>query len=143
MTSQQLSERRLSRPLTDSDLVSDILELCVDEASRTAGTLFMLLCDDSGRLVQPLAVDDLPANRDEAVCESVLDRLIGLAKRINPGVSVLVATVRPGECLPDDDDQMWVTAARQVCSRAGVRLLGVHPVTTEGTLRLWSEDAVA
>ena len=44
-------------PLTDQRLLADVLDLVVSEQSRRDGALYVLLCDENARLLQPIAID--------------------------------------------------------------------------------------
>jgi hypothetical protein len=61
MTFEDLPNDWSDRPLTDPALLSDVLDLVVFEKDRAAGAVSFLLCDDEGRLVQPVTIGELPA----------------------------------------------------------------------------------
>jgi hypothetical protein len=141
MTPQQLTESRHGRPLTDPKFVADILRLCVADNGRISRSLYVLLCDDSGRLVQPVAIDDVPEHCDEAERERALDGLLDIAKRVDENLSLLIAVARPGDLEPTDADRQWVTVACRVFDGGSIRLLGVHLVTQAGSRALWPEPS--
>jgi len=117
------------RPLTEPRLVADVLDLVVSERDRREGALALLMCDDEGRLVQPVVISDLePAATEDDRCEA----LTVFTSAISGCGSILVAVARRDGLSITDDDRVWARAAR----RAGggeVRLLGVHLVTTTGS----------
>lgn len=123
------------RALTEPAAARDVLELCVNPASREEGALFVLLCDAQDRLLQPVAVDGLPAECGDADRERVLSTFADL---LASGEALLVAIARPGDPAPTRDDLRWLLSAQAVCHRAAVRLIGVHVVTPLGQHALFA-----
>jgi hypothetical protein len=123
------------RPLTDPQLVADVLDLVVTGVSRAEGAVYVLLCRPDDRLAQPCAVTDLDAERVEHTHREILQPFAALMRDTDPHGSILVAIARPGPLVVDDDDRAWHQAAIDVCVD-GPRLLGVHVVTEQGSLPL-------
>ena len=66
-------------PLTDQRLLADVLDLVVSEQSRRDGALYVLLCDEQARLVQPIAIDLLEAPTDLAGREELMASVVSLS----------------------------------------------------------------
>jgi len=117
------------RPLTEPRLVADVLDLVVSDRDRREGALAVLLCDDEGRLVQPVVMNDLqPIVTEDDRCEA----LTVFTGALSSCRSFLVAVARRDGLSITDDDHVWARAARRV-GAGEVRLLGVHLVTATGS----------
>lgn len=117
------------RPLTEPQLVADVLDLVVSDRDRRAGALAVLMCDEDDRLVQPVVITDLEPMASEA------DRCEGLSvitSAMGGCGSILVAVARRDGLSITDDDRVWARAARRA-GADGVRVLGVHVVTATGS----------
>ena len=118
------------RPIHHPALVADVLDLLVSLADRRAGALLLALCDAQGRLLQPCIVEGDPvgaeASRGLAFFTEVLAGL-------SPGGSILVAIARPTGLSATDDDRALAAASQTACADHGLRLLGVHVVTLDGS----------
>ena len=53
------------RPLTDPQLLADVLDLVVMERDRRAGALGVLICDGHQRLALPVMISDLDDAADD------------------------------------------------------------------------------
>ena len=49
------------RPLTEAELVPDVLDLVVANRDRCARSLCLLMCDDEDLLVRPVAISEMAA----------------------------------------------------------------------------------
>lgn len=126
---ENLPENWTEIPLTEPAFVADVLDMCVFQRDRHRGALVLLICDEDARLVQPFVVEDPPAGLDDVDRR----RPFEVAAEAMGGVgSLLVAIARNDGLSVTDDDRAWAAAAARVCS-GGVRLLGVHIVTTYGS----------
>lgn len=121
-----------SRPLTASALVADVLDLLVSPVARRRAALYLLLCDDTDRLLVPIAIDELESEQTPRQRADLVATVIDLSARTAPVGALLAAVVRPGGLSSSDDDQSWAEA---VATAAGgrTRLLGVHLVTPDGS----------
>jgi hypothetical protein len=128
-----------TRPITDPDLLVDVVDLCVSEQDRAAGALYALLCDAEGRLLQPVAVAAGRRVRDPGDDEdraALLDPFaVALASHAPTGGLVL-ALARPGSTEAIPADRLWHESARSVCRRRDVRLLATAVASPEGVFRL-------
>ena len=116
------------RPLTDPHLVRDVLDLVVFDKDRRAGALSILICDEEGRLVQPVTITEIPevSQADRVRC------LSNLVNAIDRKGSLLFALARPDGLSITDTDMAWLRAAESACGQ-DVRLLGLYVVTCHGS----------
>jgi hypothetical protein len=130
MSFQDLPDDWIQRPLTDPRHVADVLDLIVSDADRRAGGLAMLLCDDQGRLQQPVFISDVDHDSSEAERCLMFSRFVGhLASQVD---SILFALARADGLSITADDESWARAIQYACS-GEVRLLGFHLVTRDGS----------
>ena len=118
------------RPLTDPQLVADVLDLCVSDEARQSGSLAILLCDDQARLIQPCVVSDIQQISDEADRLQACRTFVMAAEKV--GAGLLFAIGRRRGLSVTADDEAWARAARQTCA-GRVDLLGFHLITHEGS----------
>jgi hypothetical protein len=130
MSFDDLPDGWKERPLTDPQLVADVLDLIVSEADRRAGGLAVLLCDEQARLMQPGIISELDHDSPEAERA----QLLGLFVSSLAGLfdSVLFALARADGLSITGDDESWARAAQHAC-RGEMRLLGFHLVTLDGS----------
>lgn len=121
-----------SRPLTAPDLVADVLDLLVTPLARRRGALYLLLCDDAGRLLVPVALDELQHEESPEQRVDLVARLLDLASQTGPVASLLAAVARPGGLSVTADDRSWAEAVAAAAD-GRTRLLGVHVVTPDGS----------
>jgi hypothetical protein len=140
MTFDDLPDDWPDRPLTDPALVTDVLDLVVMDRDRRAGSLCLLLCDDRARLLQPVAISEPDELLSEHDRDQGLTTVIGALGR---GGAVLVALARADGLSIRDDDVRWRASCERVCSAVGVRLLGVHVVTCDGSREVPADLAAA
>ena len=118
-------------PLTDPQLVSDVLDLLVSERDRHFGAVFILLCDEHDRLALPTACDDPDplASREEG--ERAVRTILQGGSVLGNG-SFLVAVARTGDAETHPNDAAWAEAAVAAAAHSPMRLLGVYVVTPHG-----------
>jgi hypothetical protein len=126
---ENLPENWTEIPLTEPAFVADVLDMCVFQRDRHRGALVLLLCDDEARLVQPFVIEDPPSGLDDAERARPFEVA---AEAMGGCGSLLVAIARRDGLSVTAEDREWAAAAAQVCGR-GIRLLGVHIVTTFGS----------
>lgn len=118
------------RPLTEPQLVADVLDLVVFDRDRRSGALAVLICDDEARLVQPVVITDLePMATEEERCKA----LSAITGAMGGCGSILVAIARRDGLSITDGDRVWARAAARRADADEVRLLGVHVVTSTGS----------
>lgn len=128
MTFEDLPADWPTRPLTDSRLAADVVDLFVRDDDRVAGSVAALLCDEEHRLLQPVvvAMDGEPVQlADKHLLVQRFTQMIdhGL------GASVVFAVARARGACVTDGDREWHEAAIRGCREAGVPLLGLYVVT--------------
>ena len=119
-------------PLDDLAIMDDVVDLFAADQDRLRRSLVLLLCDDCGRLVQPLCINDLPlrpSRADMAAMVAFLEHLeVGGAR-----MSLLAALAYPTDRdLSPGDRTAWHTEISEACTRAGIRLLGLRVATRSG-----------
>jgi hypothetical protein len=124
------------RPLTDPQLLSDVLDLTVSNRDRVAGAIGVLVCDSDQRLLVPAVIGELDQMAPDA------GRLEGLRNFVSAVVDGIGADAgalglhfsiarRYGLSITPDDVR-WRDAAIAACASRAT-LLGVHLVTVEGS----------
>ena len=121
-----------TRPLTEPQLVADVLDLLVSEADRAAGAILIALCDGERRLLQPMIIGELPARAASGDCADMVEPLLGELAAQGLAAAVLVALARPGDPTIGPGDQRWRAAVERACAD-GFELIGVHVVTAKGS----------
>ena len=132
MSFRDLPKNWHSRPLTEPPLAADIVDLVVREGDRVAGCVTFLLCDERGRLIQPVTITDTDAGAGEPrdLVELFLGDLAG-------GIGGLVVAVgRPRGHTPDDAARAWHEAAIAACRRHEVPLIGTYLATVHGVVEM-------
>lgn len=133
MTFQDLPKGWHSRPLTDTDLAGDVVDLVVRESDRASGCISLLLCDHTHRMLQPVTITDLDREMPEER-RRLFDLLVGeFADRLG---GVVVAVGRPRGSVPDDEARAWHEAAIAACREHDVPLLGTYLATAHGVVEM-------
>ena len=128
------------RPLTDPDLTAGVLDLFIPERDRHDGTIVMLLCHDSGRLMQPVLVNDVPPRLPSPEKTRTWDGLLHAAAGCRASVVLAVGARRSRLTT---DVVAWVDAARTSCAAANVPLLGIYLASRDGVEFLHVPERVA
>jgi hypothetical protein len=124
------------RPLTEPQLLADVLDLIVSHRDRVEGAIGVLVCDADQRLLVPAVIGDLDdvapdADRSEGLRNFVSAVVGGMGTDAGPlGLHFSIAR-RYGLSITPDDVR-WRDAAVAACA-SRVTLLGVHLVTVEGS----------
>ena len=132
MTFNDLPDDWATRSITEPGLVADVLDLLVSDADRQQGALVLALCDADGRLVQPMAIGEMGDAIHTGADSDVLRMFLEAVGTRLPVAALLVAVARPGGLSITAGDRAWLAAAEQACA-GGIRLLGVHVVTADGS----------
>lgn len=138
MTFQDLPKGWHSRPLSDTTIAADVVDLVVRESDRASGCISLLLCDHTHRMLQPVTVTDLDREGPDER-RRLFDLLVGeFADRLG---GVVVAVGRPRGAVPDDEARAWHEAAIASCSAHDVPLLGTYLATAHGIAQMprWDE----
>ena len=133
---EDLPDDWTDRPLTEPQLLADVLDLTVSHRDRVQGAIGVLVCDADQRLLVPAVIGDLDdlapdADRLEGLRNFVSAVIEGMGSEAGPlGLHFSIAR-RYGLSITPDDVR-WRDAAVAACA-ARVTLLGVHVVTVEGS----------
>lgn len=133
MTFQDLPADWPHRSLDDAQILCDVVDLVVTEADRAAGTIYLIICSELGRMLQPVAVSEIELS-ERTDQRLVIERFCDILDH-GLGAAIAVAIARPGRHTTVDEDREWHEAAVSVCRRRGVRLVGVA-VAAPG--RVWA-----
>lgn len=132
-----------TRPLSDARLAADVVDLVVRESDRARGCLCILLCDETHRMIQPIAITDLdlvgPAPGEY---RRPFDLVVGqFAERLG---GIVVAVGRPCGHTPDDEAREWHEAAIAACRDHEVPLLGTYLATGQAVVEMprWEQPAL-
>lgn len=117
------------RALTDPHLAAGVLDLFTPERARHESTLVMLLCHPSGRLMQPILIDDIPRRLPAEEKARTLQGLLHSASSF--GASVVLAVGARRSRLTAEVIA-WTDEARAACAAVDVPLLGVYVVSGDG-----------
>lgn len=138
MTFDNLPSDWPTRPLTDTTVAPDVVDLVVRESDREGGCLGILLCGEDHRMLQPVAITDLDAE-PHVLHRELLDKFLGhLGGELG---GIVIAIGRPRGLQPDDEARAWHEAAIASCREHGVPLLGTYLATAHGVVEmpLWEE----
>ena len=132
MTFDDLPDDWPTRPLTEPQLIDDVLDLLVDERARRGRCLAVLVCDEQVRLVQPLLIEDLPARCDPDLVQRTVDIVLEAMSDLARG-SLLVALGRADGLSITDDDRQWVAATHDALASTGWSLRSARVITLHGS----------
>ncbi|MFN8075803.1 MAG: hypothetical protein U0Q15_10335 [Kineosporiaceae bacterium] len=141
MSFDDLPDGWQDRPMTDPELFDDIVDLVVNDHDRRNGALYLLLCDDQARLLQPCAIDDLPPGVEND--PRAIAPFVGALLQHCPDAGLVVVVARPGEASPRETDVRWMRTAEAACAAGKVRLLATAVATPTGVVRLSADRAQA
>lgn len=128
--------------LDSPEAISAHLAEAIEEWERGRRSVRFVLCDARNEVRVHCPVDDLPARAEAADCEHAVSVFAGALAESERNGALLVALTRPGSGMIDQPDRVWFHAARDVCARTGVRLLGVHLITPTHQREIVLDDAL-
>lgn len=119
------------RPITDPDIFADAVDLFATYASREEGCLYVLVCNEVGQVMAPVAIDNWDFDAVPLEQRRVLTTfLAGLA---SAGVEHLVVIIaRRGHPAPTGNDHQFGSVLRAVAVEHGLRVDGVAIATPRG-----------
>lgn len=132
MSFEDLPQGWHTRPLTDTTLAADVVDLVVRDSEREQGCISLLLCDATGRMVQPVTITetDLHPGAPDAVFDTIVGGLAG-------SIGGFVAAIgRPRGLAPDDRARARHEEALAASRRHDVPLLGTYLATPQGVSEL-------
>lgn len=123
------------RPITDTDVFEGVIDLIASDRSRAEGAVHLLLCHESGRLLQTLAIE--APDWDDAAEEIREKFAAAFAGFRDHGVpAVVVAIARPGGASPTVDDLTFCRAMEAASVGSGLPLLGLALATPAGVVTI-------
>ena len=123
-----------ARSLRDLRLAADVVDLVVRDSDRASGCLALLLCDDDGRMIEPVTVADVPLGAAADERDAFFDAFLGhLGRSLG---SVVFVVGRPGGLALTDDTRDWHESAVQAARGEGVELIATYLATGEGVVLL-------
>lgn len=122
-----------ARALTDPTLAADVVDLVVRESDREGGCLALLMCDASGRMVQPVVLTEMQQCPPDQRRDTLDICLGGVADALG---AVVVAVGRPRGCVPDDEARAWHEAVIAGCRAHEVTLLGTYLATPHAVVEM-------
>lgn len=132
MTFSDLPAGWAERPVTDPDLFDDVADLIATAASRdTDGCLYVLICDEVGRLVQPIAFDAFPFDDSRPRQDEHAATLCDILRR-SGARRIAVVIARRGHPAPTGNDRQFRSALAAGAARRGIDLLAVAIATPLG-----------
>ena len=130
------------RPLTDPQLLADVLDLVVMDRDRRAGGLGVLICDAHQRLSVPVMISEPDDLADDEEREKGLSTIAHAVRGFDLGdaggtgrAGIHLAIARRDGLSSTRSDRSWQRAAVAVCGD-DIDLLGVHVVTCDGSRTL-------
>lgn len=117
-------------PLTDPDLVHDVLDLCVSHADRVSGGLAVLTLRDDLTLAQPVFVAGPLPRLDR---REMIRTLLTACSRDGLDSAFVVGIAHEHSALSDGDRELHQVLI-DVCGEQGLRLLSTHLVSSAGIL---------
>ena len=110
-----------------------MVDLVTKHSDRLCRTLMVLVCDESGRLLQPVSINGLDRRPTEAHMTNMVSWLGHLPDRLGlPTLSVLFALAYPTERdLSNGDREAWGRVIRTTCEALGIRVLGIRLATVD------------
>ncbi len=141
MTFENLPDNIDDLSLTDRRHAADVVDLFVADSARADGALGILVCDEHGRLVQPIVLSDVPPDADATTVAAFFLHL--LPRVAEQQGSLVVGRGRPRGGVPNDLDRAWHQQTIDSCATHGVPLLGFYLATRDGVFPLPEPLAVA
>ena len=142
MTYSDLPAGWAERPITDPDLFDDVVDLMATDASRETGCLYVLICDDAGRLVQPLAFDRYPFDDSRPRQDEHAATLCGVLRQAGVRRVVLVIARRGHPALTGNDRQFRAALSSAALWR-GIDVLAGAVATPSGIAAWPARDVEA
>lgn len=120
MTFQNLPDDWQSMSLADPDLALDVVDLFLGYHDRLKSSALLILCDESGRAVQPVVVNGV----DWLMSATERERLFRFLEDAgSPKVVVAVSSPSP---IPPTVVMRWWATATEVLPQVAVELLGFY-----------------
>lgn len=144
MSFQDLPQHWPSLSLRNPHVAADVVDLIVSDRDRSRNSLSLLLCDDLGRLVQPITLNDVTWGCPEPKRHRPFD-MLGELLAADPFIAVAGVVLAIGHRQPRirTSDREWARTGRGRLDRLGLDLFGsyvahrrgVECVTVDGDVR--------
>lgn len=136
MSFENLPSRWDTLPINDPGIMDDVVDLFAGHADRLRRSLLVLLCDDTGRLLQPLCINDLPrrpSHDDMVRTVSFLGTMADHEGEISlTGLGILFALAYPEDRDVSPGDRVrWAAVIRETCAANGITFLGLRLATVD------------
>lgn len=126
MSFQDLPDDWPQRPLTDEDLVHDVLDLCVNNCDRDEGGIAVLALRSNLVLAQPVFVAGaIPAIERRTVLTNLL-----LACTLQELDATVVVAIAHADGALTDEDRAVHQLVLEICAEHAITLLSTHLVTS-------------
>ena len=135
MTFEDLPDNWHTLPLTEPQLLADVLDLVVGYYDRVDESFIVLACDADVRLVQPCVIGPDPGPCDPGTVRAFVDALLDSLVDVERG-TLIVATARARGLTSTPDDHAWIAATRAAIDGTGWTLSSAHVVTLDGSRRV-------
>lgn len=142
MTYKDLPDNWSDLPIVGAQHTADILDVFVGMRDRMVGGMFLLLCDDERRPLQPIMIHNDPDGdgpRPAAMFASLSRMAQGMADA-DMAASVLIGIARDGGLRASVIDRAWADVFTRAFS-GKLQILGIHLITPRGSIPL--EDSSA
>lgn len=141
MSFEDLPQDWPTRSLRNHELAADVVDLVVGHRDRLSNSLTLLLCDDLGRMVQPITMTGVTWGCPEPARHRSFD-ILGDLLRDDPFTVVAGVVVAIGHRQPRVrmSDVEWARTARSRLDRLGLDLFGCYVAHRRGVRRI-ADDA--
>lgn len=133
MTFENLPPHWQTLPIDDPTIMDDVVDLVTQHSDRLQRSLMVLLCDETGRLLQPISINGLDRRPSRSHMEAMVSWLGHLPERLGgEPLSALFALAYPADRdLSVGDRQGWAQVIHVTCEAMGIRVLGVRLATVD------------
>ena len=138
MTFSDLPAGWAERPVTDPAIFADVADLVATEQSRRSGCLYVLICDDTGRMLRPMAFEGWPYDDARPEQSRHFNALCGMLAHAGAKHIVLIIA-RRGHHAPTGNDYQFRAAVDEVSGRNGIVVLGMA-IATPLAVAVWPPE---
>lgn len=141
MSFHDLPQHWPSLSLRNPDLAADVVDLIVSHRDRLSNSLSLLLCDDLGRLVQPITINDMVWGCPEPKRHRPFD-MLGELLAADPFTNVAGVVLALGHRQPRirQADVEWSRTGRSRLDRLGLDLFGCYVAHRRGVIPVTDEE---
>jgi len=129
--------------LDDPELLGGVVDLLTRQSDCLRGTLLVLLADEQLRLLQPIAIDDMPIGCSATEQYETMRAVVEMVAHVCPGGGVAAAVARGGHPVSTGWDQHWREALATACRHHRMTDLGCYLATPHGVVRLADDRCAA